>query len=126
MVTVIIKSVEQATNEMNINKIKKEKLELEQENAREQRREKEVEIVCNYVNKLINTAILNGEHSISKTIYRSDGFWLNICDYEVQKRVSQIFRKAGYRVSFTEYSKSWQKRSGKYCFISVFWSIEGE
>lgn len=123
MVTVIIKSKEQATMEMQVMKIKLEKEEQEREIQRQKNFEKRVKKICDYFSNLIEKAISNGDNSIWDTIMINTQTYYNISP-KVFEEVKKIFEQVGYNLYIDYYSDSWRRRSGKYACVNVSWNIE--
>ena len=123
MVTVIIKSKEQATMEMQITKLKLEKEEQEKEIQIQQSFEKKIKKVCDYFSNLIEKAISNGDNDAWSTIMTNTQIYDNINPY-VFAEVKEIFKKAGYNLYIYYYSDSWCRRSGKYATVHISWDIE--
>lgn len=123
MVTVIIKSKEQAIMEMQVMKIKLEKEEQEKEIQRQKNFEKSVKKVCDYFSNLIEKAISNGDNSIWDTIMTNTEVYYHISP-SVFEEVEKIFEQVGYNLYIDYYSNSWCRRSGKYASVHVSWNIE--
>ena len=94
------------------------------------------ERVIQNIFNMIKTRVENSTHSSKEeiTIYDSDFLHYEYLQFSTQlwykkqvdkekimRNITTMFKAAGYGFSFTPYSEQWQKKSRKYCSVSVSW-----
>lgn len=57
------------------------------------------------------------EFSAPKDIFNKKDILRECCEI-----TTQLLEQAGYKTGFHEYSNSWQKQSGEFCYIVVQWN----
>ena len=93
--------------------------------------EKNIQNVFNKIKVQIEHSIMSKEEI---TIYNSDFLIYDLFSFsdqkwykqsvngtEIMKTIENLFKEAGYEVSFKEYSNSWKTRSGKYGIFYISW-----
>ena len=111
------------------NILKEKRLNEENENAELKAFEKSVESIFNKIKYKISNTIYGIEHY---TVYKDDFYtytyktlrdkWVcSINEKEVLNAIQIAFKTAGYEFEWSEYSKAWQTRSGKFCNVKISW-----
>lgn len=126
MVELVIKSASTAKTETAIVKYGKDLKKLQLALDTPKRIENLVKGIWKQIEKDIERGISNGFSTCMSTFYLED---LRKMHYEDSNEVDEAIKiitdcliASGYQVhTFHEYSLSWQNRSGKYGYLSIYW-----